>query len=136
METPENPNVFFSDVIEKIRLKIPLHLVILFGSRARGDAKFYSDFDFLIVADFKEPYLDRVKWVLWEAPAIPLDVFCYTPQEFEKMFNSYRLTAIDAIGDGIILYGEDFAKPYKKKYANFVKHGMRKTKCILIPPSL
>ncbi|HUY00555.1 MAG TPA: nucleotidyltransferase domain-containing protein [Candidatus Deferrimicrobium sp.] len=136
METPKNIFELFKDLIQKIQQKIKLHAVILFGSRAKGDAKFYSDFDLVIIGDFKIPFFERIKWVLWETPSVPVDVFCYTPEEFDKMFNSYHLTAIDAIGEGLVLFGQDFVQPYKIKYQEFVQHGMRKTECTLIPPSL
>ncbi|NVM54461.1 MAG: nucleotidyltransferase domain-containing protein [Candidatus Helarchaeota archaeon] len=135
MVTPKNNHELFSDMIQKIRHKINLKAVILFGSRAKGDAKFYSDFDLVIIGDFQMPFLERIKWVLWQTPSVPVDVFCYTPKEFDKMFHSYHLTAIDAIGEGVVLFGKDFVKAYKKHYENFVKHGMRKTDCTLVPPS-
>jgi hypothetical protein len=67
---------------------------------------------------------------------VALDLFCYTPQEFETMFISYNLTTIDAIGEGIALYGADFFQKYHDLYNEFVKHGMRKSKCALYPPLL
>jgi len=126
----------FLDMIEKIQEKIVLRAIILIGSRARGDAKYYSDFDIVVIGDFDMPYIERIKWVLWHSPSVPVDIFCYTPEEFNTMFYSYQLIAIDAIGEGVILYGEDFIKPYKLEYKKFVEHGMRKTPCTLIPPSM
>ena len=136
METPKNKLELFSEMIHKIQEKITLYAFILFGSRARGDAKFYSDFDIVIIGDFKMAYIERTKWVLWISPPVPIDVFCYTPEEFDKLFHSFQLTAIDAIGEGIVLYGEKFIDPYKSQYEKFLQHGMRKTSCTLIPPSL
>ena len=136
METPKDNHKLFAEMIQKIRQKIHLNAVILFGYRAKGSAKFYSDFDLVVIGDFTLPYLERVKWVLWLTPPIPVDLFCYTSAEFDKLFHSYHLTAIDAIGEGVVLFEENFVTPYKIQYENFVKHGMRKTECTLIPPSL
>jgi len=136
MDPSNDISNLFSVMIQKIQEKIDLYTVILFGSRARSDAKYYSDFDIVIIGNFDMPYIERIKWVLWYTPAVPVDIFCYTPEEFDSMFYSYQLIAIDAIGEGIILYGEDFIKPYKIQYKRFIEHGMRKTPCTLIPPSL
>jgi len=87
----------FGGMISALQARVPLHAVILFGSHARGQAGPYSDYDIVIIADFEEKYLDRGRWVVQLAPPVPIDIFCYTPAEFEKMFNTYRLTAIDAI---------------------------------------
>lgn len=125
----------FHDMIEQIQKKVPLKAVILFGSHAKGDAHQFSDYDLVIIADFQESYLNRALWVVHLAPEVSVDVFCYTPAEFETLFNSYNLTAIDAISEGIPLYGEKFIAPYKEKYQEFVRRGLRKKKWVLIPPS-
>jgi len=52
---PDAPLQQFLDGIRPIRSKI-LKL-ILFGSRARGDEKPYSDYDLLVVVEKREPQL-------------------------------------------------------------------------------
>ena len=128
----------FFDMIEKINNKVELIAFILFGSRARGNPLPYSDYDVLVVANFKEKYLDRGKWIVQIAPNVAIDIFTYTPQEFDKKFNSYNLTAIDAIGEGLVLYGEDFYNRYKEKYAIFESKGMKKDMKfqVLMPPHI
>lgn len=44
-------------VVERLGVKCTVHAVLLFGSRARGDWKPWSDYDLLIVAEFDRPYL-------------------------------------------------------------------------------
>ncbi len=122
----------FDDMIREVKKRTDLKAVILFGSRARGTPNKYSDYDLVFIGDFKEKYADRRDWVRKLAPLVSMDLFCYTPSEFEQMFNSYRLTAI---GEGIVLLGEDFVAPFKQKYAEYVDRGMRKTSCALIPPT-
>jgi predicted nucleotidyltransferase len=126
----------FSDMIQAVQKRTDLKAVILFGSRARGTPNKYSDYDLVLIGDFKEKFAERRDWVRKLAPLVSMDLFCYTPREFEQMFHSYRLTAIDAIGEGIVLHGEDFVAPFKQKYAEYVDRGMRKTSCALIPPSV
>jgi len=125
----------FRNMIDAIKQRIDLKAVILFGSRARGTFNMYSDYDLVIIGDFKDDYVDRREWVRALAPLVSIDLFCYTPAEFERMFNEYRLTAIDAVGEGVVLLGEEFLAPFTRQYAEFIKHGMKKTNCVLIPPS-
>ena len=126
----------FGKLIDEIKKRVPLKGVILFGSYARGTAHKFSDYDLVIIADFQEEYFDRSAWIIKIAPFVSIDLFCYTPEEFEMLFSSYNLTAIDAIGDGIILFGEDYVAPYRVRYTDFIRRGMQKTQCVLIPPSL
>jgi len=114
----------FDDMIREVQKRTDLKAVILFGSRARGTPNKYSDYDLVFIGDFKEQFADRRDWVRKLAPFVSMDLFCYTPSEFEQMFNSYRLTAIDAIGEGIVLHGEDFVAPFKQKYAEYVDRGL------------
>ena len=52
---PDAPLQQFLDGIKPVRSKI--RKLILFGSRARGDEKPYSDYDLLVVVDKREPQL-------------------------------------------------------------------------------
>lgn len=130
------PSGLFRDFIDAVSRRVSLHTVILFGSRARGTAGPWSDYDLVVVADFQESFMDRGRWVVQLGPRVPMDVFCYTPGEFERMFASFNLTAIDAIGEGIVLHGEAFIAPYKRRHAEFVRRGMRKLAHALVPPGL
>jgi hypothetical protein len=62
-------------------------LVILFGSRARGDYLKHSDYDIIVVSDSFEglPFLDRLTMLfeLWDYD-YDLDILAYTPKEFEE----------------------------------------------------
>ena len=124
----------FNSMITNIERKIRLQTIILFGSRARGDAHQYSDYDLVIIADFEEPYAKRRDWVVRLTPDVSVDLFCFTPDEFEQLFSDLNLTAIDAIGEGIVLVGNEFVAPFKERYAWMELHGMRKTDCLIIPP--
>ena len=135
MNTEQETFSIFNDMIRALQSHVELKAVILFGSRARGTFHKYSDHDLVIIGDFTGPYFDRLGWVMDLTPDVSVDLFCYTPSEFEQMFKTYRLTAIDAIGEGIVLFGEAFISPYKKRHAEFVRRGMRKTSCVLIPPT-
>lgn len=124
----------FGSMIDRIRDRIPLHAVVVFGSRARGDANKYSDYDLLIIGNFKESFRKRWNWVIQLTPDVSTDLFCLTAEEFAALFDDFNITAIDAIGEGIVLFGEDFIAPFKARYEEYVRKGMKKTSCLLVHP--
>lgn len=73
--------------VSRIKERFKPEMIILFGSRARGDALKESDYDLLIVSsefrdyDFRERIV-RV-YELMDKP-MRVDVLCYTPEEFEE----------------------------------------------------
>lgn len=78
--------------------------VILFGSRARGDAWEHSDWDVLLVApEFRGiPFPERDaplrRFLRWHR----VDLFCYTPEEFETLAQQMGLVQT-ALAEGIDL---------------------------------
>jgi predicted nucleotidyltransferase len=133
-KTNQNYCALFKDFINQIRKNRVLHAAILFGSRATGHAKDYSDFDILLIGEFPEEFIYRSKKIIQFAPFLPIDLFCYTLEEFDSMFTSFHLTAMDAIGEGIILFDTEILEQYQIKYETYVKQGMKKLNCVLIPP--
>ena len=125
----------FQKMIDQLRTRVKVHAVILFGSQARDEAHVYSDYDVLIIANFQHRFIDRGELVIDIKTSVPMDTFCYTPDEFKEMFSSYNITAIDALGDGIVLFGNDYIKRYKEQYKDYINRGMRKYKCVLINPT-
>ncbi len=84
----------------------PVHQVVLFGSRARGEADEFSDTDLLIVADTQRPFPERCKDFLDLLRAIPtaVEMLIYTPDEFEQMREEERPFITTALEEGIIVY--------------------------------
>ena len=79
--------------------------LVLFGSRARGDAEDTSDWDLLLIAEDLPPkaferhiYVKRLLPVSWRAVA---SVLAKTPEEFEAGLQTVYL---DIATDGIVLY--------------------------------
>ena len=100
------------EVFEKIGLyvnklveELNPYLIILFGSFARGDINEGSDVDILVVADFKEPFLDRIKKLLdLNEFKIPIEPIGYTVDEFEKMREGGNPFILEVVKRGKVLY--------------------------------
>lgn len=61
--------------------------IILFGSRARGDADEYSDYDIVLIKRTSSPFLERLQAVVPYLAGYerPVEILVYTPEEFEQM---------------------------------------------------
>lgn len=110
-----------------------LRTVVLFGSRARGDALPESDHDLFIVAEGlpTEP-LERVREtrgaLMSALPDLPgaVNLHARTPEEFEEDLTPLYL---DVIVDGICLYGQDYFEPMRRKgLAALESSGMHRTR--------
>ncbi len=88
-----------------LRRRYRPQLVLAFGSRARGDALADSDLDLIVVSErFRDvPFLQRSARLLDElAPPYPIDVLCYTPEEFARKRAELGIVS-QAVEDGIAL---------------------------------
>jgi len=80
--------------------------IILFGSRARGQARPDSDFDLLVVADTTLPPIDRMfaaRKALW-GQRICADIFVLTPSEYDAFSRQASSVAARANQEGLVLY--------------------------------
>jgi len=79
--------------------------IILFGSRARGEAHEWSDYDLIVVKRTRRRYLDRLREVDAYLKAIPrhVDIFVYTPSEFRHMMEERPLGVL-LRQEGVLLY--------------------------------
>lgn len=75
------------EFVERLKKDYNVEKVIFFGSRTREDYLKSSDFDLIVVSpDFKDIFFtDRISkmYRYWKSPK-PLEIFCYTPEEFER----------------------------------------------------
>jgi predicted nucleotidyltransferase len=71
-------------IVDFIVRSLDPQAVILFGSVARGAAEPGSDIDLVVLGRFRERRRSRARElrVLRERYAMPVDVQCYTPEEF------------------------------------------------------
>lgn len=93
------------DFLDKIRSEFHPEIIILFGSRARGDYLKDSDYDLIIVSPYfdKVHFLDRIYMLLefwdydWDVDLLP-----YTPEEFEKKKNQIGIVN-QAVKEGLMV---------------------------------
>ncbi|PIU52164.1 hypothetical protein COS91_00645 [Candidatus Desantisbacteria bacterium CG07_land_8_20_14_0_80_39_15] len=79
--------------------------IILFGSRARGDANEKSDVDLVIVANLKVRFFKRIGMILdLYKGKRDLEPLVYTEVEFDKMIKEKRPFIEKVLKEGIILY--------------------------------
>jgi|YNPNPStandDraft_1061719.scaffolds.fasta_scaffold25056_2 predicted nucleotidyltransferase len=84
--------------------------ILLFGSRARGDAGPHSDLDLLIVRRTEERFLARIGAAyqcLADAAVhlgVDVDVLVYTPEEYQRMLDEGNPLVTRAHREGKVLY--------------------------------
>ena len=116
-------------VVERLKSKFDIIAVILFGSRARGDWGPWSDYDLLIIGNFRIDYLDRIRKILELVDDIPLPIepHPYTLDEAMKLLRKGTPSIVDALEEGKILYLDDRFKALEKLYTELKKKGMKRT---------
>ena len=91
--------------IKTIKRRFKPSKMILFGSRARGTAWNYSDYDFIIISDSFEHmhWLDRISAIVrhWDSDK-PIDVLPYTSKEFQRKEKESSLVR-EAVRTGVVV---------------------------------
>ena len=96
------------DIVQKIVDAVRPRRIILFGSRATGQARPDSDIDLLLICDkpvSKREVKLRVRR-LFSWPDFSLDLFVLTPEEFEWQKGVVSTLARIASQQGIVCHGE------------------------------
>jgi predicted nucleotidyltransferase len=80
--------------------------IVLFGSRARGEARPESDFDLLVIKDSAEPRYRRSAPLYTALADLPMEVevMVYTPQEVEDWDSVPESFVSTALREGLVLY--------------------------------
>ena len=123
-------------VVELLVEKLDARAVILFGSRTRRDWKPWSDYDLLVVADYKEKYLDRIGKILEILKDIPLPIepHPYTPNEALSMLRRGNPAIVDALEEGRVLYATEWLEKLVREYQELKKKGLKKTYTTVVLP--
>ncbi|MCS7300780.1 MAG: nucleotidyltransferase domain-containing protein [Fimbriimonadales bacterium] len=97
---------FVHEALPRLVEQIQPNMVLIFGSRARGEARSDSDLDVIVVARLFEtvPFLKRMPMVL-RLLRFPhaVDFLCYTPEEFEQI-RSCSSIVYQALQEGKVVY--------------------------------
>ena len=80
--------------------------IILFGSRARGDARPDSDIDVLVIQDSTEPGYrrDAALYLALAGLNAPVDVITYTPEEVRDWSAVPQAFITTAVREGKVVY--------------------------------
>jgi len=93
------------DYTNEVIKRLHPHLIVLFGSFATGDINEGSDIDILVIADFKENFLDRIRTLIdINTFKIPIEPVGYTPEEFQEMKRKKNPFILEVIEKGKVLY--------------------------------
>ncbi len=102
---PVTPQLL-SEAARRIRAVIDAKLIVLFGSRARGDYRPDSDLDILVVAESSLPRWKRPtpirRALVGLFPA--KDIIVYTPDEVEEWKNVPNAFIATVLREGKVLY--------------------------------
>jgi predicted nucleotidyltransferase len=92
-------------VLERLKEYQP-EKIILFGSYARDETDEYSDLDFVLIKKTDKRFLERLIEVakLIDNDLGDVDVFVYTPEEFERMIEWGNPFIERVLKEGRVLY--------------------------------
>lgn len=110
--TKENISQVLSNIVERLTENLDISKVILFGSYAWGTPEGDSDIDLLVVSNkrgFCGTYKERVKQRLQVKEllrdlSVPVDLFVYTVDEWNKLLESKAYFFKQINEQGISLY--------------------------------
>ena len=88
---------------ERLQKKIPIKKLILFGSRAKGKIRPWSDFDLIVVSDNfkrKKSFNRGIGFYNYWDSDYPVDFICLTTNEFNELKNKITIVQ-QAVKEGI-----------------------------------
>jgi predicted nucleotidyltransferase len=93
-------------VVKRITATIQPDRIVLFGSRARGDARSGSDYDLLVIRQSSEPRYRRAVplYVALADLPVEVDVLVYTPEEVREWSAVSEAFVTAALRQGTLLY--------------------------------
>jgi len=92
--------------IEPLLAEWPEAEVWLFGSLARGEARWDSDADVLVVMPFEGRHLAKIREMRRLCPVrFPLDLLLRRPEEMEVRYRGGDPVVREALDHGEVLYG-------------------------------
>jgi predicted nucleotidyltransferase len=94
------------EIVRRLVAEIDPDRIILFGSRARGNAKPDSDVDLLLIKASDEPPHRRVirAYRALRGLGVPKDVLWRTPEEIAEWSGVKNYVTTEAVREGKVLY--------------------------------
>jgi predicted nucleotidyltransferase len=94
------------DIVRRIVQAAQPDKIILFGSRARGDARPDSDIDILVIQDSTEPGYrrDAALYLALAGLNAPVDLITYTPEEVSDWSAVPQAFITTAVREGKVVY--------------------------------
>ena len=104
MDPPNNDLI--GDIVRRIVETAQPEKIILFGSRARGDARRNSDFDVLVIKESSEPSYrrDAPLYVALADLPVEVEVLVYTPEEVAEWAQVPQAFVTTATREGKTVY--------------------------------
>jgi uncharacterized protein len=108
VEYPVLTDELLNEVVRRVLQVGSPHQIVLFGSRARGDARPDSDLDLLILEDSELPRYQRSpRYYHALAGVFPAkDIVVYTPEEVKEWSEVPNAFVTAALREGRVLYGD------------------------------
>ena len=103
---PLTTNDRIPEIVSRIVNTTQPEKVILFGSRARGDARPTSDYDVLVIQHSDEPRYRRsvALYVALADLPVEVEVMVYTPKEVEEWSEVPQAFVTTAVREGTTIY--------------------------------
>ncbi len=94
------------EIVQRITRTIRPEKVVLFGSRARGEARADSDIDLLVIAESQQPRYARSAPLYGALSDIlmPMDIVVYTPAEVEEWRAVSQAFITRSLREGEVIY--------------------------------
>jgi predicted nucleotidyltransferase len=117
-----------NEYCKEIEIKFKPVCIILYGSRTKETFTNFSDIDIIVISNsFEHDFLSRIGDLInANTSSIPIEPLGYTESEFEIMLASCRITALDAVREGIPLSGEEYFNKLKSKLNALESMGLYK----------
>lgn len=127
---PDAVKIALQEYCKEVIKRFKPACIILYGSRAIGTFTSASDIDIIVISNnFEQDFLSRINDLInANTSSFPIEPLGYTEAEFETMLMSFRLTALDAVREGVPLYGDDYFNNLKNKLNELEKIGLYKGK--------
>ena len=116
----------FVDSVKRFYGKV---LIILFGSRARGEYSAYSDTDILIVLEnYNEEDLRRLLSLAYKFDLISPEIHLFDKQYVLNNFEE-NTVLLDAVYEGTVLFDSlGIVEELKRRLAEYLNKGFRRNK--------